>query len=258
MAYTSDIPHSQSLTDHNITLRAEGKKRSRKLPNLSNGNFELGLADLWKLDIKDFFGFNTCITLDDIECISIVAASNDGWIIGSIVTFAVTEECQQQISGDYTINQWIDGDRTSDSLEYKLSLMTTTGSCVRFLRILAYTSNVRDSITGADVSHKIELTVDGLAKTAIFTNFPDQSRGDLWILSLADDFGLSGCIRKKDIQGIALLEDDNDGWNIDSIVTYVSSNKYNWQQSSVDLDVNRWIDGDSEECRKRFDLSLVI
>ena len=237
---------------------AEGKKSSRKLPNLSNGNFERGLADLWKLDIKDFFGFNTCITVDDIKCISIVAASNDGWNIDSIVSFAVTDDCQQQISGDYTVNQWIDGNGANDSLEYKLSLLTTTGSCIRFLRILAYTSNIRDSQTRADVSHKIELTVDGLAKTAIFTNFPGQSRGNLWILSLADDFGFSGCICKKDVQGIALLEDDDDGWNIDSIVTYVSSNKYDWQQSSVDLDVNRWIDGDSLEARKRFDLSLVI
>ena len=81
MAYTSDLLYSQSLTDHNITLMAEGKKSSQKLPNISNGNFERGLADLWKLDIKDFFGFNTCITLDDIKCISIVAASNDGTLI---------------------------------------------------------------------------------------------------------------------------------------------------------------------------------
>ena len=237
---------------------AEGKESSQKLPDLPNGNFEQGLGDLWKLDIKDFFGFSTCITLDDIECISIVADSNDAWNIGSIVTFAVTDDCQQQISGDYTVDQWIDGNGADSSLEYKLSLTTTAGSCIRYLRVLAYTSDIGGSQTGAGVSHIIELKVDGLAKTFIFTNFPNISKGDLWSLSLADDFGFPGCIRKKDIQGIALLEDNSDGWNIDSIVTYVASNSYNWELSSVDLDVDRWVDGNSLDSYKRFDLNLVI
>ena len=242
---------------------AEGKESSRKLPDLPKGKFEQGLGDLWKLDIKDFFGFNTCITLDDIECISIEAAGDDGWIIGSMVTFAVTDDgCQEQISGDYNVNLWIDGDRGTDSLEYKLSLMTTNTagpavcSCYRYLRVLAYTSNIGHSQTSGN--HIIELTVDGLAKTATFTEFPGQSRGNLWSLSLSDKFGFPGCIRKKDIQGIALIPGNSDGWNIDSIVTYVASNDYNWELNSVDLDVNRWIDTDSGKFRLRFDLNLVI
>ena len=263
LSYTSDLKNSQSKTDHNITLVAEGTRSSQTLPDLPNGNFERvrGLGDLWKLDIKVFFGFDSCITLDDIECISIVADSTDGWNIGSIVTFAVTDNCQEQISGDYSVNEWIDiDDKFTDRLEYRLSLMTTAGlaacSCFRFLRILAYTSSIEHSQTVGD--HKIELTVDGLTKTATLTKFPGQSRGNLWSRSLADDFGFPGCIRKKDIQGIALLSGNNNGWNIDSIVTYVANNDYNWELSSVDLDVNRWIDSDSEEYRKRFDLNLVI
>ena len=244
---------------------AEGEESNQELPDLPKGKFERGFGDLWKLDIKDFFGFNTCITLDDIECISIVAASDDGWNIGSIATFAVTDDgCQEQISGDYTINQWIENDRSTDRFEYRLSLMTTCTacpaacSCFRDLLILAYTSDIENSQTSGN--HEIELTVNGLAKTATFTNFPGQSRGNLWSLSLADRFGFpaAACIRKKDIQGIALLPGNSNGWNIDSIVTYMASNGYNWELNSVDLDVNRWIDTNSEESHKRFDLNLVI
>ena len=71
MAYTSDLPNSQSNTSHNITLLAKGVESKQILPDLSNDNFEKGLADQWKLDMQTFFDFNTCITLDDIEGISI-------------------------------------------------------------------------------------------------------------------------------------------------------------------------------------------
>ena len=77
-------------------------------------------------------------------------------------------------------------------------------------------------------------------------------------LSLLDDFGFAGCIRKKDIQGIAILADDNDGWNINSIVTYVAANEHSRELSSVDFCVDRWVDQNNESERKRFDLNLVI
>ena len=220
-------------------------------------NFEKELADQWKLDMQTFFDFNTCITLDDIEGISIKANSNDAWNIGSVVIFAVSDnDCFEQISADYNIDQWIDGNGADDSKGYKLSLTTTAGSCINYLRVLAYTSNVRYSETTGN--HTIELKADGLPKRAILSDIPDQLRGNLWTLSFAGDFGFPGCIRKKDIQGIAIIADSNDGWNIESIVTYVAGYKYDWELSSVDLDVNRWVDNNSEDSYKQFDLNLVI
>ena len=184
------------------------------------------------------------------------ANSNDGWNIGSIVTFAVNDnDCFEQISADYNIDQWIDGNGDHDSKGYKLSLTTTAGSCINYLRVLAYTSNVKDSQTAGN--HEIELKANGLAKTAKFSDFPDKLRGNLWTLSLADDFGFAGCIRKKDVQGIAILPGNTNGWNIESIVTYVAGYKDDWELSSVDLDVNRWIDSNSEDSYKRFNLNLV-
>ena len=257
MAYTSDVRNSQSNTRHNITILAKGLESIQILPDLPKGNFETEVADQWKLDMQNFFDFKTCITLDDIEGISIKANSDDAWNIGSIVTFAVSDnDCNEQISADYSIDQWIDGNGANDSKEYKLSLTTTAGSCINYLRILAYTSNVGHSQSTGD--HEIELKADGLAKTAKLSDFPDQLRRNLWTLNLADDFGFFGCIRKKDIQGIAILADSTDGWNIESIVTYVAGYKYDWGLSSVDLDVNRWVDNNSSDSYKRFDLNLVI
>ena len=232
---------------------------TQTLPDLPEGNFEQGMGDLWKLSIKDFFNFDTCITLSDIESISIVAASDDGWNIASIVTYAVVDaECWQLISADYDVNQWVDGDGLDEHEEFVLSLRTIAGSCIKYLFISAYTSSANNAQTKADVSHKIELKADGLAKTATLSNIPDQSRGQSWKLSLVDDFGFAGCICSKDIQGIAIVADNDDGWKIDSIFTHVAANEHRRKLSSVDLDVDRWVDLDSLTERKRFDLNLVI
>ena len=48
------------------------------------------------------------------------------------------------------------------------------------------------------------------------------------------------------------------GTYIDSIVTYVAVSEFNWELSSVDLEANRWVDGDSLHTYKRFALNLII
>ena len=115
---------------------------------------------------------------------------------------------------------------------------------------------------GADLRHKIELQAKGITKTQILPDLPgddySSSKGDLWKLSIEDYFGFTGSITKQDIQGIALLAGNNDGWHIDSIVTYVAVNEFNWELSSVGLEANRWVDGDSLHTYKRFALTLVI
>lgn len=257
-AFTSDIRNSQSKTNHNITLMAKGLKSTQRLPKLPKGQFEQEVGDLWKLNIKTDFKFTTCITLFDIQSISIVPDSNDAWNIGSIATFAVVNsDCWELISADYSVNQWVDGDGAAQNREFVLSLTTSAGPCINYLRVMAYTSDGATSQTNANVAHEVELTADGLSKIATLSNLPNESRGYLWNLSLAEDFGFAGCIRKKDVQGIAIVADHNDGWKIDSIVTYVTGNKYNWELSSVDFNVNQWIQ-QNDPSRQRFDLNLVI
>ena len=99
--------------------------------------------------------------------------------------------------------------------------------------------------------HKIELQAKEVTKTQTLPDLPgddySSSKRDLWKLSIENYFGFTGCITKhcQDIQGIALLAGNNDGWHIDSIVNYVAVNEFNWELCSVDLEANRWVDGDS-------------
>ena len=87
-----------------------------------------------------------------------VAASDDGWNIASIFTYAVVNiECWHLVSADYDVDQWVDGDGLDGHEEFALSLRTIAGSCIKYLFINTYTSDVDDAQTKADVSHKIEL-----------------------------------------------------------------------------------------------------
>ena len=155
MAYTSGINNGQSNTDHQIKLAAKGISSNQTLPDLPNGNFEQKKADLWKLDIEDFFGFSTCITKYDIESICIKADSDNEWNIGSIVTFAVIDiDHWELISADYNVNQWVDGYSKVEGRETFMLSLTTTGPCINYLYVIAYTSNSsKDSGTQDIVSH---------------------------------------------------------------------------------------------------------
>ena len=260
MAFTSGIRDSGSNLDHKIRLQAKGFNSIHFLPDLPKDTYQQQKGDLWKLSMKDSFGFTTCITIHDIQNISILGGSIDGWNIESIVTFAVVNETVwQQLSADYNVNEWVDLNSGEQRKEFTLSL-TTAGPCIHYLYVMAYTSD--KLFSGSDQKHRIEMQANELTKTAGLPDLPENdfspSKGDLWKLSISDHFGFTSCITKRDIQGIAILAGSNDGWNIDSIVTYVASSEDDWKLSSVDLDVNRWIDQNSKLSYKRFQLTLVI
>lgn len=78
----------------------------------------------------------------------------------------------------------------------------------------------------------------------------------MWKLSLETDIGFTECITLKDIQSMSIQEDSDDGWRIDSIVTFLVVDPYYWAMSSADFDVNRWIDEDSNSSAREFILTL--
>ena len=55
----------------------------------------------------------------------------------------------------------------------------------------------------------------------------------------------------SEIQRVSIIEHSDDGWNIDSIVTLVGACAH-FQVLTQNLDVNRWIDGDSHYTHRRF------
>ena len=138
------------------------------------------------------------------------------------------------------------------------------GSCIEWLYIMAFTSGVANG--GADDLHSVSMRVSGETCLVILPNLPGDDylphKGDLWKLNLKNDFHFTDtCVQLHEIEYIAIEEHNNDEWNIDSIVTILRDDaagaKY-YQLATIDMDVNRWIDGDGHYDHRRFELNLVI
>ena len=140
-------------------------------------------------------------------------------------------------------------------------------NCIDWLYIMAFTSGVPDG--GSDGVHVVEMRVSGetrpITRPVTLPNLPGDEyfphKGDLWKLNLQNDFHFTSCVQLHEIEYIAIEEHNNDGWNIDSIVTILRDDaggaKY-YQLATVDMDINRWIDGDGHYDHRRFELTLVI
>ena len=117
---------------------------------------------------------------------------------------------------------------------------------------MAFTSGRRGG--SSDTSHGIQLQYSGGVQTMALYDRPGDdymsNKGDLWELTL------SGCIKIRDLKRVSIVEDGNDGWNIESIVTLVSDSSSNIQLLTQDFDVNCWIDGNSAKSHEQLDLTI--
>ena len=71
MAYTFNLSNAAAVTDHKISLEANGIVSTKYLPNLPANSYLSSKGDLWKLHLADFFEFTTCITVYDVQHIAI-------------------------------------------------------------------------------------------------------------------------------------------------------------------------------------------
>ena len=129
---------------------------------------------------------------------------------------------------------------------------------------MAFTSGVADG--GADSGHEVSMRLtSGETRSVILPDLPGDDylahKGDLWKLHIHNDFHFGGCIYISQIASIALQEHSNDGWNVDSIVTFFRDDHDggpSYHVATMDVDVNRWIDGDGHHSHQHFELTLVI
>jgi len=124
---------------------------------------------------------------------------------------------------------------------------------------MAFTSGYR--YAGSNSLHQVEMDIEGKAYRAVLPNLPRDDyqthKGDMWKMGLKYHFKVNGCIKPEDVKNITIVEGSNDGWNIDSIVTYfVYTREYS--PATVDLDVFRWVDGNAKDSHKRFELTKVF
>ena len=126
MAYTSGMNGAGAGSSHRISLQVRGSTSTKYLPDLPGDDYSPNQGDLWKLDLGIFFEFTGCIRINDIDNISILEGSNDGWNIDSIVTFAVVDQNSWELTtADFNVFQWIDGDSAAYDREFTLSLHTS-------------------------------------------------------------------------------------------------------------------------------------
>ena len=138
-------------------------------------------------------------------------------------------------------------------------LCCSTDRCIKYLVVLVSTSDIRHA--GTVKAHNIGLQAKGELKTTALETPPEglvANGTNEWKLSLEKDFQFSGCVKVRDIENLAILENHNDGWNINSVVTFLVVDPCYWALSSVDFDVNVWIDGNSDPSYKEFNLTLFI
>jgi hypothetical protein len=124
---------------------------------------------------------------------------------------------------------------------------------------MAFTSGVDNA--GSDTSHIIEVQAMGQVRNLVLYDRPgddmQKNKGDLWKIDFSDFHFTDGCITIDKISGASIVENGNDGWNIDSIATLVKDNRGGVEVLTQDLDVFRWIDGDDLPQYRRFDLTLA-
>ena len=142
-------------------------------------------------------------------------------------------------------------------------------NCITKIYVFVHTSRRAGTGGGTDNSHDIEFRTRSGAtyKSSLFDLPGDQAsigKGDLWKLDLNTHFGVPSwrCIRKSDITSVAIEEDGNDGWLIDSVVTVIKKQRDDEEALTIDLDVEQWIDGDGNPSQQPgvlqiFPLNLV-
>ena len=133
------------------------------------------------------------------------------------------------------------------------------GICIKSLYIMAFTSNWKHS--GSDSAHEVEIRAGGYTYKSLLPNLPGDdyqpSKGDLWKLSLENNFNIRKCVTPNMVDYIAIEESSNDGWNIDSIVSFFIFDSYNSKLATVNLDAYHWVDGDGADSHRRFELTKM-
>ena len=86
MAFTSGVDHAQSDAGHAVEILADGHVRNLRLYDRPGNDYYRHKGDLWKYNIASFNFPISCLTISNIQQVSIIERSNDGWNIDSSET----------------------------------------------------------------------------------------------------------------------------------------------------------------------------
>lgn len=80
-------------------------------------------------------------------------------------------------------------------------------------------------------------------------------KGDLWKLNFTEFHFTNSCITIDDIERVYIIEANDNGWRIDSIVTLVKDSSGGVQVLTQDVERMIWIDGDGDKAFRRAELT---
>ena len=123
MAFTSGMDDADTADDdgHAVEIMAAGDVRSLELYNRIGDDYSRNKGDLWKYDIATFDFPSSCVTISDIQRVSIIESSNDAWNIASIVTLVGADGSFQVLTKDLGVNRWIDGNSEVTQRSFELT-----------------------------------------------------------------------------------------------------------------------------------------
>ena len=90
----------------------------------------------------------------------------------------------------------------------------------------------------------------------VSSDFWDRSANELQ-LNLQSDFRFTTCVRKRDIKRVSIVPLSTDGWNVQTIVTFVCDPFSDCSLLTQDLDINYWVDSDGSQDGAPLELSIV-
>ena len=139
-------------------------------------------------------------------------------------------------------------------------LFSVSNVCATEIYVIMFTSGVKHA--GSNDSPYISVRLhNGETKHLQLYDRPGDdmlpNKGDLWSINI-NSFGFSNkCIVKKDISEVIIEAGGNDGVNIESIMTMLHGGQIFGEVLTANWHVNRWIDGDGINSRRKYRLTKV-
>ena len=123
MAFTADVTDASAEDNrgHAVEIMAAGDVRRMDLYNREGNDYSRNKGDLWKYDIANFDFPSSCVTISNIERVSINESSTDAWNIASIVTLVGADGSFKVLTKDLNVNRWIDGNGEDTRRSFELT-----------------------------------------------------------------------------------------------------------------------------------------
>ena len=129
-------------------------------------------------------------------------------------------------------------------------------ACIDEVIVMTFTSDRNDAESTDNFD--LELEVNGDTYIAEFGT-TTKDGGQLWKFAISDFHNIPSCVTKQDIEEIAIEEDTDDAWNIQSVLTVLRAGG-DYELATMDMDVFQWVDGDNTFSNdvRHFELNLLI